>query len=144
MSSTTTIFSLVFVMLFEKIFADASLVQVLLFSSASSLLACLCCSINRRRCPAPSVVFPLNSTAVSIFVDILVELLNTVFVNSANISTNIETPPQSSSHLFVFKIFLFSFHATFCSTMISFDHDAIIVDHSHFITRISVNSKLQS
>ena len=31
------------------------------------------------------------STHVSIFVDILVELTNTVFVNSTNISTNIET-----------------------------------------------------
>ena len=89
LSSTTRALSLVFVILFEMIIADASLVQVLLFNSASSLLACLCCSINRRRCPAPSVVFPLDSTAVSMFVDILVELLNTVFVNSANISTNI-------------------------------------------------------
>ena len=33
----------------------------------------------------------VNSTAVSIFVDILVELTNTVYVNSTNISTNIET-----------------------------------------------------
>ena len=37
-------------------------------------------------------LFPiLDSAAVSIFVVILVELTNTVFVNSTNISTNIET-----------------------------------------------------
>ena len=36
----------------------------------------------------------VDSTAVSIFVDILVELTNenTVFLNSTNIITNIETP----------------------------------------------------
>ena len=33
----------------------------------------------------------LDSTAVSIFVVVLVELRNTVFVNSTNITTNIET-----------------------------------------------------
>ena len=33
----------------------------------------------------------LDSTAVSIFVAILVELTNTIFVNSTNITTNIET-----------------------------------------------------
>ena len=33
----------------------------------------------------------LDSAAVSIFVVILVELTNTVFVNSTNITTNIET-----------------------------------------------------
>ena len=39
----------------------------------------------------------LDSTAVSIFVDILVELTNTVFVfvNSTNITTNIETAALS-------------------------------------------------
>ena len=36
------------------------------------------------------LVLYLDSTAVSIFVVILVELTNTVFVNSTNISTNIE------------------------------------------------------
>ena len=38
---------------------------------------------------------PLDSTAVSIFVVILVELTNTVFVNSINITTNIETAALS-------------------------------------------------
>ena len=38
----------------------------------------------------------LDSTAVSIFVVILVELTNTVFVNSINITTNIETAALSS------------------------------------------------
>ena len=33
----------------------------------------------------------LDSTAVSIFVDILVELKNAAFVNSTNMSANIET-----------------------------------------------------
>ena len=33
----------------------------------------------------------LDSTAVSIFIVILVELTNTVFVNSTTITTNIET-----------------------------------------------------
>ena len=33
----------------------------------------------------------VDSTAVSIFVDMLVELTITVFVNSTNIATNIET-----------------------------------------------------
>ena len=39
----------------------------------------------------------LDNTAVSIFVDILVELTNTVFVfvNSTNINTNIETEALS-------------------------------------------------
>ena len=36
-------------------------------------------------------LFNLDSSAVSIFVVILVELINTVFVNSTNITTNIET-----------------------------------------------------
>ena len=43
--------------------------------------------------------FPLilfDSTAVSIFVVILVALTNTVFVNSINITTNIETAALSS------------------------------------------------
>ena len=38
----------------------------------------------------------LDSAAVSIFVVILVELTNTVFVNSTNISTNIETAVLST------------------------------------------------
>ena len=38
----------------------------------------------------------LDSTAVSIFVVILIELTNTVFVNSNNIKTNIETAVLSS------------------------------------------------
>ena len=33
----------------------------------------------------------IDSTAVSIFVVILIELTNTIFVNSTNITTNIET-----------------------------------------------------
>ena len=37
----------------------------------------------------------VDSTAVSIFVVILVELTNTVFVNSTNITTNIETAELS-------------------------------------------------
>ena len=37
-----------------------------------------------------------DSTAVSIFVDILVELTNSVFVNRTNTSTNIETAVLSS------------------------------------------------
>ena len=40
--------------------------------------------------------FALDSTAVSIFVDTLVELTNTVIVNSTNIITNIETAALSS------------------------------------------------
>ena len=42
--------------------------------------------------------FSIDDTAVSIFVDILVELTNTntVFVNSTNITTNIETAALSS------------------------------------------------
>ena len=40
--------------------------------------------------------FRLDSTAVLIFVVILVELTNTVFVNSTNISSNIETAVLSS------------------------------------------------
>ena len=40
---------------------------------------------------------PLDSTAASIFVGILVELTNTVFVNSTNITTkNIETAMLST------------------------------------------------
>ena len=39
---------------------------------------------------------PLDSTAVSIFVVILVELTNTVFVISTNITTNIEMAALSS------------------------------------------------
>ena len=39
----------------------------------------------------------LDSTAVSIFVDNLVILSHTVFVNSTNTSTNIETTMLSSS-----------------------------------------------
>ena len=38
----------------------------------------------------------IDSTAVSIFVVVLVELTNTVFVNSTNITTNIETAVLSS------------------------------------------------
>ena len=38
----------------------------------------------------------IDSTAVSIFVVVLVELTNTVFVNSTNITTNIETAALSS------------------------------------------------
>ena len=39
--------------------------------------------------------FGLASTVVSIFVDVLVESKNTVFVNSTNIITNIETAALS-------------------------------------------------
>ena len=41
----------------------------------------------------------LDSNAVSIFVVILVELTNTVFVNSTNITTNIETAVLSTLKL---------------------------------------------
>ena len=41
----------------------------------------------------------LDSSAVSIFVDMLVELTNTVFVNSTNITTNIETAVLSTLDL---------------------------------------------
>ena len=43
----------------------------------------------------------IDSTAVSIFVDILVELTNTVFVfvNSTNVTTNIETAALSNVNL---------------------------------------------
>ena len=43
----------------------------------------------------------LDSTAASIFVGILVELTNTVFVNSTNINTNIETAALSKKYLVV-------------------------------------------
>ena len=39
----------------------------------------------------------LDSTAVPIFVDILVELANIIFVNSTDITTNIETAARSRS-----------------------------------------------
>ena len=42
---------------------------------------------NQNRSARPSCI---DSTAVSIFAVILVELTNTVFVNSTNIPTNIE------------------------------------------------------
>ena len=42
----------------------------------------------------------LDSAAVLIFVVVLVELTNTVFVNSTNISTNIETAVLSKKILF--------------------------------------------
>ena len=38
----------------------------------------------------------VDSTAVSIFFVILIELINTVFVNSTNITTNIETAALST------------------------------------------------
>ena len=41
----------------------------------------------------------IDSTAVSIFEDVLVELTNTVFVNSTNTTTNIEMAVLSISHL---------------------------------------------
>ena len=41
----------------------------------------------------------VDSTAVSIFVDMLVELTITVFVNSTNIATNIETAVLSKAGL---------------------------------------------
>ena len=49
----------------------------------------------------------LDSTAVSIFVDILVELTNSVFVNSTNITTNIET--AALSRMGCDKFFRFQF-----------------------------------
>ena len=42
---------------------------------------------------------PIDSAAVSIFVVILVELTNTVFVNSTNITTNIKTAVLSNTRL---------------------------------------------
>ena len=50
--------------------------------------------INSPRAPVFIVI--VDSTVVSIFVVILVELTNTVFVNSTNISTNIETAVLSN------------------------------------------------
>ena len=50
--------------------------------------------------------FALASTAVSIFVDTLVELTNAVFVNSINITTNIETAALSSCLIIEFFIFI--------------------------------------
>ena len=44
----------------------------------------------------PRFRFRLDSTAISIFVVILVELTNTVFANSTNITTNIETAALSN------------------------------------------------
>ena len=41
----------------------------------------------------------MDSTAVSIFVVIFVELTNTVFLHSTNITTNIETPPVLSTKI---------------------------------------------
>ena len=53
----------------------------------------------------------LDSTAVSIFVDILVELTNTVsvsvFVNSASITTNNETAALSTFHQIPLKMLHF-------------------------------------
>ena len=49
--------------------------------------------------------FALDSTAVTIFVDTLVELTNTVIVNSTNIITNIET--AALSRLLDYGIFHF-------------------------------------
>ena len=43
----------------------------------------------------------IDSVAVSIFVVILVELTNTVFVNSTNITTNIETAALSNHNGFL-------------------------------------------
>ena len=40
--------------------------------------------------------YDIDSTVVTIFVVILVELTNTVFVNSTNITTNIETTVLST------------------------------------------------
>ena len=44
----------------------------------------------------PAVTYSVDSTAVSMFVVILVELTNTVFVNSTNNTTNIETAALST------------------------------------------------
>ena len=49
--------------------------------------------ITKTRFPSPIL---LDIAAVSIFDVILVELTNTVFVNSTNITTNIETAALSS------------------------------------------------
>ena len=58
--------------------------------------------LQRRSCVSALLplflLLGLNSTAVSIFVVILVELTNTVFVNSTNITTNIETAVLSTQH----------------------------------------------
>ena len=48
----------------------------------------------------------LDSTAVSIFVVILVELTNAVFVNLTNITTNIETAVLSRKAPLNFGIYL--------------------------------------
>ena len=47
----------------------------------------------------------VDSAAVSIFVVILVELTNTVFVNSTNMTTNIETAVPSREFFLPLTIF---------------------------------------
>ena len=54
--------------------------------------------------PPSTLLSYLDSAAVSIFVVILVELTNTVFVNSTNIKTNIETAVLSKAVWLSFDI----------------------------------------
>ena len=53
----------------------------------------------------------VDSTAVSVFVVIVVELTNTVFVNSTNINTNIETAKLSTV---VLKLFFCEYDWWWC------------------------------
>ena len=45
----------------------------------------------------PAMTYSIDSTAASIFVVITVELTNTVFVNSTNVITDIETVVLSNA-----------------------------------------------
>ena len=54
----------------------------------------------------------IDSTAVSIFVVVLVELTNTVFVNSTNISTHIETAVPPGPATFICQAS--HYHLTWC------------------------------
>ena len=65
----------------------------------------------------------VKNTAVSIFVVILVELTNTVFVNSTNKTTNIETAALSTQYLgSVVPLAMFSnmgHHESYCFSSVN-------------------------
>ena len=65
----------------------------------------------------------VDSTAVTIFVVMLVELTNTVFVNSTNITTNIETAALSTQCLgSVVPLAMFSnmgHHVSYCFSSVN-------------------------
>ena len=63
-----------------------------------------------------------GSTTVSIFVDIVVELTNTVFVNSTNTSTNIETVMLSTDNLVKLKELKLTIDKTFLRTRLVWWH----------------------